>query len=325
MKIGFTTSLPVEVIFAAGHTPIDLNNIFIQNNPIIQVQKAELSGFPRNICAWIKGMYSIIKNTDIELMIGIVQGDCSNTHSLMSILSDENKKILPFSYPYNKDKNNLDKEISKLEEYFNVSRKQTQEVKNKLDNIRKKLILLDELTWKENLVTSFENHLWLVSSSDFNGDYIQFEKDLDNFLINVKTRDKKPSLNNKIRLAYVGVPPIIEDLYDFIETLNARVVFNEIQRQFSMFYIEEDIVEQYFKFTYPYSVFDRIKDINNAITQRNIDGIISYTQSFCHRQLDYISFKKHISIPILQLEADQPQKLDARTKLRLESFIEMLG
>jgi len=28
-RIGFTTSLPIEVILAAGHTPIDLNNLFI--------------------------------------------------------------------------------------------------------------------------------------------------------------------------------------------------------------------------------------------------------------------------------------------------------
>jgi len=259
------------------------------------------------------------------MIIGIVQGDCSNTHSLMSILSDENKTILPFSYPFDKDKNQLDKEITKLEDYFKVTREQTQKIKKKLDIIRKKLIILDEMTWKENLVTSFENHLWLVSSSDFNGDYIKYEKDLDNFLRLAEKRTSLEQSNNIVRLAYVGVPPIIEDLYDFIEDSNARVVFNEVQRQFSMFHIVEDIVDQYFKFTYPYSVFDRIKDIINAITQRNIDGIISYTQSFCHRQLDYISFKKHIQLPILQLEADQPQKLDARSKLRLESFIEMLG
>ena len=28
-KIGLTTTVPVEVIFAAGDTPVDLNNIFI--------------------------------------------------------------------------------------------------------------------------------------------------------------------------------------------------------------------------------------------------------------------------------------------------------
>lgn len=322
MKVGFTTTFPVEIVFAAGHIPIDLNNIFILNHASELVKKAELSGFPRNICAWIKGMYSVINEQSIDLIIGIVQGDCSNTHSLMSILQDESIKVIPFSYPWDKDRYILNSEISKLESLFNITREQTIKVKSELDNIRKKLLYLDELSWKENKITSFENHLWLVSSSDFNSDYQKFSTDLDVFLSNLNNR---PPDKKKIRLAYVGVPPILEDIYTFIEECDARVVFNEVQRQFSMCYLRNDIIDQYLDFTYPYTIFDRITDIKKAVKERYIDGIISYTQSFCHRQLDHISLKKHIDIPILQLEGDQPGKIDARTKLRIESFIEMLA
>ena len=28
-RIGITTTVPVEIIIAAGHTPVDLNNLFI--------------------------------------------------------------------------------------------------------------------------------------------------------------------------------------------------------------------------------------------------------------------------------------------------------
>ena len=389
MRIGFTTSVPVEVIFAAGHTPIDLNNIFVLNNPVSHVRKAELSGFPRNICAWIKGMYSVITQNEIDLIIGVIQGDCSNTHSLMSILQDEGKKVLPFSYPYhqhiiedsihasrqNRDKDILEKEIASLEKYFNVTREETQHVKEKLDNIRKKLILLDNLTWQTNQVTASENHLWLVTSSDFNSDYEKYEKELDEFLEIAMKRNSKltlchpehiychpehiyyhpehiychpersegsprcfvpqhdkidtpdsqlPTPNSQLNLGYIGVPPILEDIYEYIEECQAKVVFNEVQRQFSMPYLETDIIDQYHRFTYPKDIFCRIKDIKLAITERKIDGLIAYTQSFCHRQLDLISLKKHIDIPILQIEGDQPGKIDSRTKLRIESFIEML-
>jgi len=239
----------------------------------------------------------------------------------MSILKDENKVILPFSYSYEKKREFTDAEISKLEKYFGVNRQQTQAIKTELDNIREKLILLDQLTWKTNQVSSFENHLWLVSSSDFNGDYIKYSKELDEFIKQAKTRTPAPS---NIRLGFIGVPPILENLYEFIEECSARVVFNEVQRQFSMFYLKKDIIDQYLSFTYPYSIFDRIADIQQAVTERQLDGLISYTQSFCHRQLDQITLKKHINIPILQLEADQPSKLDARSKLRIESFLEMI-
>jgi hypothetical protein len=32
--IGFTTTIPVELIFAAGYTPCDLNNVFIADEHV---------------------------------------------------------------------------------------------------------------------------------------------------------------------------------------------------------------------------------------------------------------------------------------------------
>ena len=30
-KIGITTTVPIEVIYAAGHVPVDLNNVFVSH------------------------------------------------------------------------------------------------------------------------------------------------------------------------------------------------------------------------------------------------------------------------------------------------------
>lgn len=321
MKIGFTTSFPVEVIFAAGHTPLDLNNIFITENSLEYVEEAEFAGFPRNICAWIKGLYSVALKTDLNAVVGVTQGDCSNTHSLMSTLQDKGLKVIPFSFPYDKNRNFLNDQISKLESLFQVSRKSVLEVKAYLDEIRRKLIRLDQLTWQQNKVTGLENHFWLVNSSDFTGDPEDFEKKLDDFLL--EAADRKPHQSD-FKLAYLGVPPIISDLYDFLMEKNINVTFNEIQRQFSMPHLEKDILDQYLKYTYPYSVYDRLEDIVPEIKIREISGVISYSQSFCHRQIDNILLKKYLKLPFLTIEADQPGPLDARTKLRLESFIDMM-
>jgi len=322
MRIGFTTTIPVEIIYAANHVPVDLNNIFMLDNSLSLVQQAEYNGFPRNICSWIKGLYSVIKNQNIDIIVCVVQGDCSNTHSLMAILKDEAFDVVPFSYPWNRNREGLSNEICSLEKYFNVSRAETLSVKKKIDRIRVKLNLIDKLTWQTNLVTSKENHAWLVSSSDFNSDFVKYELELDSFL---STLNKRKLAEQSIRLGYVGVPTVFDDLYDFIEDKNARIVFNEVQRQFSMFNIEQDIIDQYLNFTYPYDIFFRIKDIKQAIKERRIQGLIAYTQSFCHRQLDLLSLKKHIHIPILQIEGDLPGKIDARIKLRIESFIELIS
>ncbi|MDO9578475.1 MAG: 2-hydroxyacyl-CoA dehydratase [Candidatus Cloacimonadales bacterium] len=321
MNIGFTTSFPVEIVFAAGHTPIDLNNIFVIGNAGKFVEEAEFEGYPRNICSWIKGMYSVVLSSNLDAVIGVVEGDCSNTHSLMATLQDKNIEVIPFSFPHDKNRKKLEAEIDKLEKYFGVTRQQVLEVKKRLDKIRQKLIRLDELTWKENKVTGLENHLWLVNSSDFNGDPDDFEKRLDAFLQEVQNR--KP-FQTDFRFGFLGVPPIIDDLYDFLLEQKVNVVFNEIQRQFSMPYLEENLIDQYLRYTYPYSVFNRLEDIKSEIKKRRLDAVISYSQSFCHRQIDNILIKKYVDIPVLTIEGDQPGELDARTKLRIESFLDML-
>ncbi|MGC9362622.1 MAG: 2-hydroxyacyl-CoA dehydratase family protein, partial [Candidatus Syntrophosphaera sp.] len=78
-------------------------------------------------------------------------------------------------------------------------------------------------------------------------------------------------------------------------------------------------------YTYPYSVFERLEDIKVELEKRRIDVVIGYTQSFCHLQIDNILLKRNIDLPFLTLEGDQPEELDSRTLLRLESFFEVHG
>lgn len=324
-KIGFTTSIPVEIIFAAGMIPVDLNNVFITaKSPERNIEQAENAGFPRNTCAWIKGIYSGVVNCeDIDTLIGVVEGDCSNTKALLEVLELKGIKSIPFSYPGTDTDEKLKLEIKRLCEYFNVSIDDCSKVKVELDKIRVKLAYLDELTWKHNKATGFENHLWQVSSSDFNGDYTAFSKDITDLIAEIEARDENKS---KLRLGYIGVPPIYTDLYDFVEEKGARVVYNEVQRQFTMADSIgiKDLVEVYSNFTYPYSLSGRLNDIKKQIEMRDIDAVIHYTQSFCFRGIEDIVIRKELGVPVLTLEGDKPGNVDARTRLRIEAFIEML-
>ncbi len=321
-KIGITTTIPVEIIYASNSIPVDLNNIFITSkNPDLYVLEAERNGFPRTTCAWIKGLFSVALHNNIKEIIAVMEGDCSNTHALSEVYQMHSLKIIPFSFPYSKNYNFLKTQIEFLMKYFNVSWEKVYKIKNYLDSIRKKLKIIDTLTYSKNIVSGFENHLFLVSSSDFKGNPEKFSEEIDIFLKKIKKR--KP-FRHKIRLGFIGVPPIILNLYQTIEKFGARIVFNEIQRQFAMLSLEKDIVKQYLIYTYPYSVFDRIKDIKTEIKKRKIHGIIHYVQSFCFRAIEDSIFKKYIDIPILTLEGDKPQNLDERSKIRLESFIDML-
>lgn len=319
-RIGFTTSLPVEVLYAAGHFPIDLNNIFLTQDSAKHIHDAELKGFPRSLCSWIKGNFSASLASNLDEVIGIVEGDCSNASSLLEMIKEEGLSTFPFGFPASRDYHDLDREISKLEEYYGVTRAMSQEAKARLDEIRVKLIELDRLSYEEHKVSGVENHLWLVNSSDFQGDFDRYERKLDEFLREAKEREPFPV---KIRLGFVGVPPIFRNLYESITELGGEVLFNEVQRQFAMPHLEKDIVRQYLVYTYPYSVNERMADIKEQIKKRRLEAIIGYTQSFCHLQIDHLLFKKHLKLPFLNLEGEMPEELDSRTILRLESFFEV--
>lgn len=323
MRIGLTTTIPIEVIYAAGATPIDINNIFITDpRPQDLVEQAELAGYPRNICGWIKGIYStVLREPDIDTIVAVTQGDCSNTHALMETLQVQGIKTIPFAFPYDRDRDLLKLQIEKMMQYFGVTWPQVQDMKVHLDEIRKKVWELDRLTWQGNRVSGFQNHLYQVSCSDFDGDPQAFGEKVDQLL---GALPQSREFQEEVRLGYIGVPPIVEDMYEYLEDHGARVVFNEVQRQFTMPFDTPDLVEQYRLYTYPYDVFARLEDINREVERRNLDGIIHYTQSFCFRQIEDLIVREKLDIPILTLEGDKPGKLDARSRMRLEAFIDML-
>jgi benzoyl-CoA reductase/2-hydroxyglutaryl-CoA dehydratase subunit BcrC/BadD/HgdB len=149
----------------------------------------------------------------------------------------------------------------------------------------------------------------------------RYEEELTNFL---KTLSHRTKLREAVRLGYIGIPPIQSGLYEFIEDMGGRVVFNEIQRQFSLPHFKNNLLQQYLAYTYPYDIFGRIKDIQQAVRQRRLDGLIHYTQTFCFRQVQDLLIRNHLSLPILTLEGDKPRPIDSRTKFRIEAFVDVL-
>lgn len=324
-KIGFTTTIPVETILSAGHIPVDLNNIFITSeNPLEHIERAENDGIPRSTCAWIKGIYSTVLTADIDEVITVTEGDCSNNHALAELFGALNIPVHNFSYPYGKSPDEklsfLENEISILAKSLGTTYEKSAAYCKHTDPIREKLRKLDELTISGK-VSGFENHLYLVSSTDFNGDLFKFECDIDKI---IKSAESSPPVNDKIRIGVLGVPTIFTDMYSFLEEQNAVCVFNEIQRQFAIPSKAYNFAQRYVDYTYPYNIYIRLEDIKNNIAERKIDGIIHYVQSFCYRQIQDITIRRELDIPILTIEGDSPSGLDARSKIRIESFIEML-
>ena len=324
-RIGITTTIPSEVIWAAGAVPVDLNNIFITSPDRDRfMRKAEHDGYPRNVCSWIKGIYGALLTGphDIDTIVAVTQGDCSNTHALMETLQLKGIRTIPFAFPYNRDREALSREIEALAHELGTTVDKAEAMRRQFEPIRIQLDRLDRMTWDENQVSGLENHTWLVSSSDFNGDYEQYARELSRFLDRASAREP---FGEKIRLGYLGVPPVLDDLYDVVEMFGARIVFNEIQRQFSMTNRGEGLIEQYRSYTYPYDVFHRLDFIIPELDRRSIRGVIHYVQSFCHHHIEDIIIREKVHVPVLTLEGDTPGRVDERTKIRLQAFVEMIG
>jgi benzoyl-CoA reductase/2-hydroxyglutaryl-CoA dehydratase subunit BcrC/BadD/HgdB len=323
-KVGFTTTVPVEVILAAGKVPVDINNVFIASPAAASiVERAESEGLPRTTCGWIKGLYVAAKDAGISTVVAVTQGDCSNTHALMELWQADGVRTIPFAFPFDRDRDLLKLQISKLAEALGAPDGAVKDSFESLKPVREKLRRLDKLTWSEARVSGAENHRWLVSSSDFEGDPAGFEIRLDAFMAAAGKR--KPLFGgDTVRLGAIGVPPIFTDFHDTVESTGAAVVYNEVQRQFSMPYDTGDMLEQYARYTYPYDVFGRIDDIAEQARLRRLDGIIHYCQSFCFRAIEDLLIRKGINLPVLTIEGDRPGPVDARTRIRLEGFVEML-
>ncbi|MCY6371100.1 2-hydroxyacyl-CoA dehydratase family protein [Clostridium ganghwense] len=324
-KIGLTTTVPVEVLLAAGYTPVDLNNLFIISEDYSRyIDIAERDGFPKSLCAWIKGIYGACVENDIKEIVGVMEGDCSNTKVLIEVLELRGVKVYQFSFPHSHKKEDVHKEIDKFMSIFNVSLEEVEKVRNRLNKIRELAKEIDELTYISNKASGFENHLYQVSLSDLNGNIDTFEEELTKVISKIKERK---SNKKKLRLGYIGVPPMTGDIYEFVENFNAQFVYNEVQREFAFPRADKalNIYEQYYDYTYPYDTNFRIKELKKQINERKLDGIIHYTQAFCYRAVEDIVLKQKLDIPILNIEGDKLNTLDARTKLRLEAFLDMLS
>jgi len=323
IPIGVTTTVPIEILISAGYRAVDLNNLFINDpNPQRLVDIAERSGFPQNCCTWIKGIYASCLEHDIDAVICVTTGDCSNTIMLMEVLRLKGLKVIPFAYPNEPDTTRMQECLESLAVSLGTTLSEAEGVRGELQPCRRLLLEMDDLTWREGLVSGWENHLWLVSSSDFNGDHEAFRKELEKFL--VQCRQRQPESTRR-RLAYAGVPAVFaRDFYRFVEQQNARIVFNEVQRQFAMLQPCRSLAEQYTAYTYPYSISGRVTDIRRELQRRGITAVVHYVQAFCHRAIGDIIFRGQVGLPMLTLEGNVDFLLTPHLRTKVEAFIDML-
>ena len=320
--VGITTTVPIEVMYAAGLLPVDLNNVFITApDPHELVDAAERAGFPRTCCCWTKGLYGAVHALGIGVVTGVIRGDCSNTHALLEILRYEGIRCIPFDYPYEPDPQEMQPALERFASLLETDLKAAEAWRERLRPARELAAEIDRLSWQECRISGKEHHLWIVSASDFCTDPQRYTAEAERFVAAASAREAIPA---RVRLGYVGVPPIVDGLYEYIESNGGLVVYNETQRQFAMLSPAESLAEQYSRYTYPYGISVRLEDIRAECRRRALDGVIHYVQSFCFRRIEDRMLREGVGVPVLTVECDRPGPPSGQLKTRLEAFVQML-
>ena len=321
--VGITTTVPIEVILAAGLVPVDLNNLFISApDPQSLAEDAERAGFPRTCCCWTKGIYGAIRRRGMRRLVGVTRGDCSNAEALLDVFRHEGGEPVGFNFPAQQDTAAMQAVLREFAAALGADLAEAESWRERLAPVRAAAAEIDRLSWQDGRVHGLENHLWLVSASDFCADPVRYEREAHAFIAAAGAREP---LAQPLRLGLCGIPPIVPALYGFIEEFGGVVVYNETQRQFAMTGPAASLAEQYARYTYPYGVFPRVEDVRAECARRRLDGLIHYVQSFCHRRIEDRIVRDSVELPVLTLEADRPGPLSGQMKTRLEAFLQMLS
>jgi len=318
--------VPIEAILATGAVPYDLNNAFISHSdPRSLMRDAERDGLPRNICSWVKGIYGIARAENIDHVIAVDRGDCDAALAATRLLSESGVRITPFSYPRRPDAIEMRVAISELCGELGTTGEAAQRVYEDLASIREMASQVD-LLGARGVIPSAKVFESLIGCTDMESDPIEYGTVLESVLGQYASSSAIKLHGRGSRLALIGVPPINSDLLDVVESLGGHVVLQETPRSFSLASSVgcESIHQAYAEYSYPYGHKVRLADLREQCLTREVDGVIHYVQTFCPQGIEQRIIERGIGRPYLLLDGDAPGPTDARTKLRLEAFLESL-
>ncbi|RKZ26413.1 2-hydroxyacyl-CoA dehydratase [bacterium] len=322
-RIGITGMMPIELIFDSGAVPLDIRNFFIQHpDRVTYIQRGEMDGIPDNAGIMTKGIYGTVMENKIEEVVVVFQKDSIKSYALAEMFESQGVIVSRFNFPEHRNRQSLKLEIENLAKQLKMVNLENLEYwRFKLNEIRELARRIDELTYEKNIVSGYENHKYLASMTDFEGDTELYMTKLYNFLDEIK--NEKP-FKQEIRLGFIGEPPIFPEIYKIIERCGARVVFNEVQRQYAMPYPADSVIDQYLKYTFPYDISKRVEDINAEIERRNIHGIIHYIDITGQAFADEMLFRREIGLPILTVEGGNSLVVNVKTITQISNFVNML-
>ncbi len=307
VKIGITALVPPEILYAYGHSSLDVNN-FVPSSPLKPKVK---------LCAWTAIWREMIIRKEIELdgLIVVASGDCYNSVVDGQKVASFGYPVTYFFYPFDGDPKEMERELEKLSLFLGEEKNES--IYDKIYELKKKSMELDEKRWKGE-IWGKDLFPLLVSFSDLGGNISTMQRKMEEF----ECRDGIEGIS----IALLGVPPIYCDFHEVAERIGFHVVFDELPYEFIRLRgkNEKEIAHSYASYSFARDLNFRTHLLKKELKKRRVEGVVHYTQFPCHHILEDEILRKELPYSILTIQGDLPQKTPEQIKLRLEAFYEML-
>lgn len=324
-RIGIFSTVPVEVIFGAGLAPVDLNNLFVTHpDPGMLLRQADVLGLPRNSCAWTRGLFGATVALDFRRVVSVPRGDCSNNAAMAGLLRQRGTRVVEFNFPIaGPDRpGQMALELQRFGDEFDVSPAKAARAFESIRPVRELLARIDRANWAEGKVPGSVARACLLRSTDMGGNPHLFRRRLEKVLAD----HREAGAVGGPRLALFGVPAVFDGFLERLEEMGAGVVLAEAEHDFAMLPPADSLAQQYLDYAYPYGIEARVDKFAKLVQERRVDGVIIYSQAFCHHNLELAFVERKLAgIPLLVLEGDLPRSMTARDGVRLEGFLELLS
>ena len=323
-RVGIFSTIPVEVLFAAGLVPVDVNNLFVgHQDPAALLRVADAAGVPRNLCAWTRGLYGAAAAANLKRLVVVPRGDCTNNVTMARFLAAAGVTVAEFNYPLEEaDKEgHLAHELELFADQFGTRMAEVKRTFEDLRVVRQRLHEIDELNWQARRLPGAEARLLLLEATDMAGNPSLFLRRLERGL----RRGGKLASSTGPTVAVFGVPNIIGGLVETLEDLGAFVALCETERDFAMLPPAATLEQQYLDYAYPYGIDARLARFTRELEVRRVDGLVLYAQAFCHHNLEQARVQRELAgIPTVVIEGDVPAGPTPRDRIRLETFVGLL-
>ena len=307
-KVGITALVPPELIYACRKIPMDVNNFV----PRSRIQPAG------KLCAWtaIWRDMMLAKELHLDHLVVVAGGDCHNALVDGQKVAMGGLNTFYFFYPFEKDVPYLKRQLENLSSFLGGIKEEG--MFEEVGRIKDIALELDRKR-VDGKISSTRAFGMMVSLSDLRGDMSLFERELKDV--------KEENIQNQIRVALLGVPPIYHDFHGVLESLGLHVVFDELPYEFARHSGKniDELARNYCNYTFARELEFRLDFLEGELEKRKVDGVIHYTQFACHHLLEDDILRGRLNYPLLTIQGDLPGKTPQQVISRLEAFSEMLS